>query len=655
MFGRSLTTRLVGVIATVTGACVVMVATAVGWASYQNEERHAVMEARASSVFLSTIMSEQIARAPGQDARTGDLTMLLDDVPARLGRTILDPAQQFALVSPSGTIVASNDAALLQKSSAALALDGEAKGALSRGEPAITHWRGASALVVSKDLTFAGIDGRWKLYVASPTVVALANARNMALSALLFGCVSIVLAMLIAWRVGRALSKPVVEMAQTMRRMADGDLDVRTPAARATSEVEGMSQALEAFRANARDLLEAETARRAAEKAARDRSEFLAVMSHEIRTPMNGVLGMADALGHTDLDPGQREMLGILNTSGSTLLALLNDILDYSKIEAGRIELEAIPLDISRIVQEVAELFRPQAQGKGLALTAVVPPEAPICLGDPARVRQILHNLVANAVKFTHEGSIRVAVGVRPDGGEATELLVEVADTGIGISPEVQSRLFQKFVQGDASTTRAYGGTGLGLAISRELAQLMGGDITVRSRPGHGAAFTFRVKLPHAEAAPAAEAAGQPAADEAPSLSSLRILAAEDNPNNRQVLQIMLDMVGAQVTFAENGEEAVRQWSQRSFDVILMDVQMPLMDGMEATREIRARERAEGRPRVPIIGVTANAMPHHVTACAEAGMDAHVSKPIRPAALVEALSDALSGARHRDAPAADVA
>jgi CheY-like chemotaxis protein/nitrogen-specific signal transduction histidine kinase len=411
---------------------------------------------------------------------------------------------------------------------------------------------------------------------------------------------------------------------------------------------------LEAFRANARDLLEAESARRAAEKAARDRSEFLAVMSHEIRTPMNGVLGMADALGHTNLDPGQREMLTILNTSGSTLLALLNDILDYSKIEAGRIELEAIPFDVARVVHEVAELFRPQAEGKGLALSVTVPPIPPAVVGDPARVRQVLHNLVSNAVKFTHDGAVRIALGTRSVQAGATELLIEVADTGIGIAPEVQSRLFQKFVQGDASTTRAYGGTGLGLAISRELAQLMGGDITVRSRPGQGAAFTFRVKLP---LAPAAEHADEADAEDeqAPPLSSLRILAAEDNANNRQVLQIMLDMVGASVTFVEDGAAAVEEWAQAPYDLILMDVQMPVMDGHRATEEIRRREQTEGRRRVPIIGVTANAMAHHVEACMAAGMDAHVSKPIRPAALFETLSQVLGAARPTAAPKAEVA
>jgi two-component system, sensor histidine kinase len=779
MVGRSLTTRLVAVIATVTGACVVMVATAVGWASYRNEEQHAIAATRVSSAHLSTgvagVVDEaaQIARdhqsdlvneivasgarrehviahlrealsgeadlrgvwllteenafdgrdadhrgAPGSTARgvfapywyrdaggrivqgrlgagsgeAGERAQPFYRLPLERDRAVLvDPyvfargaapqavlasvaapvvadgrrigvvgvdvpladlsaelasqlreGQQFALVSEAGVVAASNDRSLIGRPASVLGLQPEALKALAAGEHAIGDWRGVSALVVSRDLQFAGLDQRWRLYVASPTAVALATARNMGLSALLFGGVSIVLAMLIAWRVGRALSKPVVVMAQTMRRMAEGDLDVRTPNARSSTELEGMAQALEAFRANARDLLEAESARRAAEKAARDRSEFLAVMSHEIRTPMNGVLGMADALSHTPLEPTQREMLSVLTSSGSTLLSLLNDILDYSKIEAGRVEIEQVPFSMEAVAREVADLFRPQAEAKGVALTLTVPRAIPRFVGDAGRVRQILHNLLSNAVKFTHEGSVRLAVGVRPHGAGSSELLVEVADTGIGIAPEVQARLFQKFVQGDASTTRAYGGTGLGLAISRELAQLMGGDITMRSRPGEGAAFTFRVRLPHADAAGTSvpAAASVPATEPKP-LTGVRVLAAEDNANNRQVLQIMLDMVAADVTFAVDGAEAVRAWSQGAFDVILMDVQMPVMDGHAATREIRAREAAEGRARTPVIGVTANAMPHHVQDCLDAGMDAHVSKPIRPAELLAALCAAL--------------
>jgi signal transduction histidine kinase/CheY-like chemotaxis protein len=796
MFGRSLTTRLVAVIATTTGACVLMVASAVGWASYRNEEAHAIAETRASSVYLSsgvlrlaeratqatrdqrahlaaglargglerehvladlknTLISEPdlfgvwlISEDQGFDGRdaehrgafgstgrgvfapywyrdargeivqdrlgvgaveltdrrqpfyqlplargglaltepyaytvsAGETPMMmasvgaplrvdgrlvgvvgvdvqLGDLSARLAKTGVRDGQQFALVSSGGVIAASSDPKVLGKPAAALGLDAAAMKSVGAGQHALTDWRGEPALVVSSPVEFAGVGEEWRLYVASPTAIALANARNMALSALLFGLVSIVLAVLIAWRVGRALSKPVVLMAQTMRRMAEGDLEVATPRVRPITEVGDMATALEAFRANARDLLEAESARRAAEKAARDRSEFLAVMSHEIRTPMNGVLGMADALGHTGLDGTQREMLSILTASGSTLLSLLNDILDYSKIEAGRLEVEAAPFDVAAVVREVSELFRAQAEAKGLALSVTLPPSPPTFLGDAARLRQVLHNLLSNAVKFTHEGSIRLAVGVRAGGADASELLIEVADTGIGIAPEVQVRLFQKFVQGDASTTRAYGGTGLGLAISRELAHLMGGDITLRSRPGHGAAFTLRLTLPHAAVetgAPAVEDTSEAAPAEAKPLSEVRLLAAEDNPNNRLVLQIMLDMVGAAVTFAENGAEAVTAWSEGAYDLVLMDVQMPVMDGHAATREIRARERAEGLPRIPIIGVTANAMVHHIEDCLAAGMDAHVSKPIRPAELFETLSRVLQ-ATEAPAEAAKVA
>jgi CheY-like chemotaxis protein len=305
----------------------------------------------------------------------------------------------------------------------------------------------------------------------------------------------------------------------------------------------------------------------------------------------------------------------------------------------------------------VTELFRTQAEGKGVALTVNLPTAAPPLMGDAPRIRQVLHNLMSNAVKFTHAGSIKVDVGVRAMGAKESELVVEVADSGIGISDETQRRLFQKFVQGDASTTRAYGGTGLGLAISRELARLMGGDISVQSQPGKGAVFTVTLRLPHAEAAAAEDQVVQPAADAGGDQAAeqpLRILVAEDNPTNRQVMQIILDMLGAAVTFAQDGAEAVQHWSRNDYDIVLMDVQMPIMDGMTATREIRAREKEQGGRRLPIVAVTANAMAHHVDDCLAAGMDAHVSKPIRANELFETMTRLLN-AEQDAAPAEDAA
>jgi signal transduction histidine kinase/CheY-like chemotaxis protein len=482
--------------------------------------------------------------------------------------------------------------------------------------------------------------------MARPDASAAEVARDTLLAAILFGSVSVVLGTMFAWRLGRVITRPVILMAQTMRRMADGDLEVRPPPTHPATELGDMADALEWFRANARQRLEAEAGRRAAEKTARERSEFMAVMSHEIRTPMNGVLGMAGALSRTRLDPDQRQMLQVLTSSGDTLLGLLNDVLDFSKIESGRLEVDRVAFDLRAVLDEATALFRPEAGARGVAMETHWPDAIPALEGDPARLRQIVSNLLSNAVKFTPEGVVTVSVDLRPDGDAASLLTVTVADTGIGIAPETQARLFGKFVQGDASTTRVYGGTGLGLAISRELARLMGGDITMSSVLGEGSVFTLTLPMSHAAAAPAApldleiqEEEGRP----------LRLLAAEDNPNNRQVLKIMLDMLGADLTFAEDGAQAVEAWVLGDFDAVLMDIAMPVMDGMDATREIRRRERDGGLAHTPIMAVTANAMPHHVEDCLKAGMDAHLSKPIRASELFEKLSSLLNTAEEAQA------
>jgi signal transduction histidine kinase/ActR/RegA family two-component response regulator len=478
---------------------------------------------------------------------------------------------------------------------------------------------------------------------SSHLIGGYAVSGKTALAALLFGLTTVVLSSFLGWRLGRTLSRPVVVMAQTMRRMADGDLEVKAPRTHGATELGDMAQALEAFRTNARERLEAEAGRRAAEKTAQDRSDFLAVMSHEIRTPMNGVMGMADALARSPLNPDQRAMLSILTTSGSTLLSLLNDVLDFSKIESGRFEIERLVFDPRALVNDVCALFAAEAEKKGVVMTVRLPEHLPHLVGDPSRIRQVLHNLLSNAVKFTHAGEITVEVVPEFRPGSAVTLVIGVTDTGIGMTPEVQARLFQKFVQGDASTTRAYGGTGLGLAISRELARLMGGDIEVRSRVGEGSTFTMALQVEAASGRmldPPALSGDASVAPAAPSSSSapLRVLAAEDNPNNRQVLGILLELIGAETTFALDGSEALERWEAEGFDAVLMDVQMPVMDGLSATRAIRAREAETGRARIPIIAVTANAMAHHVEECLAAGMDAHISKPIRAADLFDILS-----------------
>lgn len=390
-----------------------------------------------------------------------------------------------------------------------------------------------------------------------------------------------------------------------------------------------------------------ESAKQAAESADRAKSAFLAQMSHEIRTPLNGVLGMADALANTRLEPDQGQMVDVIRSSGTTLLALLNDVLDLAKIEAGRVELECIDYSVTDIVRSVEAVFAARAAEKGIALSVDTDPEAAIwCRGDPTRVRQVLYNLLSNAVKFTQAGTVTVKVSAQPRPDGRMRVRYAVHDTGIGIEQEVLDRLFSRFTQADARTTRQYGGTGLGLAISADLAHLMDGDITVSSAMGQGSVFTFELDCPRGEA-PAStnaqtfeesfEAMGEDSGD-------LRILAAEDNPQNRMVLKLLLEQVGIEPVFAENGRIALEMWQAQAFDMILMDVQMPEMSGPDATRAIRRLEAETGRTRTPIIALTANAMTHHVRECLDSGMDAHVAKPVRPDILFAAIHAALEPA-----------
>jgi signal transduction histidine kinase/AmiR/NasT family two-component response regulator len=381
--------------------------------------------------------------------------------------------------------------------------------------------------------------------------------------------------------------------------------------------------------------LEETTAR--AEAANQAKTEFLANMSHEIRTPLNGVLGMAHAMGREKLSPRQKERLEIINRSGLALLDLLNDLLDLAKIEAGRIDLEDGVVDIEEIARDAGASFGALSAEKDIYVMVDVAAAARgAWRGDPVRVRQILYNLVSNAVKFTAAGSVRIGVGV-----DAGALVIEVADTGPGIPPEALDKVFQKFVQADSSTTRRHGGTGLGLAICRQLTELMGGSIRVESTLGAGSTFIVRLPLERARkhaagAAPKAPAAPMPK-------RTLRVLAAEDNPTNQLVLGGLLQGANVEVEIAANGQEALEAWRRGDWDVVLMDVQMPVMDGLEATRALRAEEQARGLPRTPVLAVSANAMAHHREAYTAAGMDAVVTKPVERDRLLAAI--ALAAAR----------
>ena len=400
-------------------------------------------------------------------------------------------------------------------------------------------------------------------------------------------------------------------------------------------------------------------ARDAAEAAGRARSEFLAVMSHEIRTPLNGIIGVAGLLQDMNLGPTEQQYARLVLDSGNHLLQLINDILDYSRLDAGRLELEETAFDPRGVVRSAVDLLASQARSKGLDLVLEVAGDVPAqAVGDPRRLRQVLLNLIGNGVKFTEAGSVRV--GVTRLGGEpgGVRLGFTVADTGIGIPLEAQGKLFTEFTQVDSSISRRFGGSGLGLAISRRLIARMGGTIGLESAPGKGSTFRFDILVrdcrPEGEPGPGEPVAGEAAAGR----RSLRILVAEDNPTNRLVATRMLERMGHQVTAVIDGAEAVAAAAANSFDLVLMDVMMPEMDGLAATSAIRKLPGPVSR--IPIIGLTANAMRADEVACMAAGMDHFATKPISADRLAQAIATVMRGragdgrAAAQDVPARDI-
>ncbi|MGF1462863.1 MAG: ATP-binding protein [Maricaulaceae bacterium] len=374
-----------------------------------------------------------------------------------------------------------------------------------------------------------------------------------------------------------------------------------------------------------------ETASQQATKASQVKSDFLAAMSHEIRTPMNGVLGMLDLLRSGPLEPDQRRYADIAGQSATGLLRIIDDILDYSKLEAGRVDLEDIAFEPRAIVDGVVNVFGPKAREKGLALKIDIAPQTPQWLrGDPTRIGQILYNLVSNAIKFTDTGA--VSVRIRPI-ANTERLHVSVSDTGVGVPTDAQDRLFTRFTQADSSTTRKYGGTGLGLVICKDLAELMDGRIGLKSAPGQGSTFWFEIPLREADA-PQTEP--NDAALEAGQLDGVRVLVAEDNPVNMMIVRTVLQKAGCHVIEAHNGQDAVAAVQTHPADVVLMDVQMPEMDGPTAAKAIRALPHPCAH--VPIIALTAHAMKGDRESFLEAGMDEYLTKPLNPIALLSLIA-----------------
>ena len=465
----------------------------------------------------------------------------------------------------------------------------------------------------------------------APQLLALAGA-------LLFAGIGA--AMLMARSQADRVIAPVVELAAAMQRISESAsyepllLKTRDGLFRGLSaSFNHLLHRLSVREAQQQAMMsELQDARDRADDANLMKTQFLANMSHEIRTPLNGVLTMAEIMAMGDLPDEQRKRLDVVRKSGGLLLGILNDVLDLSKIEAGRMTLTDEVFDLETALSPVRDLFGPSATGKGLDFGMRVTPEAAgAWRGDPGRLRQILGNLVSNAVKFTHAGSIHILLDQVGD-----QLVMTVRDTGVGIPAAKHAVLFDKFMQVDNSATRRFGGTGLGLAISAELAQMMGGRISFDSTEGLGSTFRFAAPVPRAEGAETPVADVDLFADDE-DWPPLRVLAAEDNPTNQRVLSAVMAATGCALEVVSDGAAAVSAWKTGRFDVILMDIHMPVMGGVEAAQAIRALERNRGLPRTPIIALTADAMTHQVAEYLAAGMDAHLAKPIEIKRLVETL------------------
>ena len=396
-----------------------------------------------------------------------------------------------------------------------------------------------------------------------------------------------------------------------------------------------------AFRALQESQKALEQAKETAEAATRAKSDFLACMSHDIRTPMNAILGMSDILSESELNSEQKHFVRILRSAGETLLNLINDILDFSKIEAGQLRLESIGFRLRELVSDTVEIASIRAKEKGLAIRTDISPDVPdAILGDPTRLRQILINLIGNATKFTDKGEVSVCVVCENNSADSVALRFSVTDTGIGIPVEKQAALFQKFMQVDSTTTRKYGGTGLGLAICRQLVEMMGGRIWVESVAGKGSTFHFTLPTTRDQASvPATQLppAKKESADALPAVP-MHILLADDSPENRLLILTYLKKTPHSVEPCENGKVALELFKTRAWDLVLMDMQMPEMDGYSATREIRKWENERGQKPTPIIALTANALAEDEGKSQEAGCTGHATKPIRKATLLDIIA-----------------
>ncbi len=460
------------------------------------------------------------------------------------------------------------------------------------------------------------------------------------------------LAAFLSFLVGQTIARPVRALQRVMRELARGNLDVELPQMQSERfEAGAIAHAAAQMRANAIEknalIKRTEQAREKADAANRAKSEFLAMMSHELRTPMNAILGAAQVLDTMDLPGDAREQVDTLSAGGETLMAILNDVLDLSKIEAGKLTAEFIDFDLRALLEQTRQMWATRASDKALTLDLHIDESVPQWIrSDQTRLRQILFNLLSNAIKFTETGGITIQAEATEQADDMADVRITVSDTGIGIAADKLERLFKPFEQADGSITRRYGGTGLGLCISQKLAGLLGGALTVSSVPGEGTSFTLQITAKRARA-PQQQQTCCPAA-KGPCTQSLRILVAEDNDLNVKVLSALLKPLPYELVRAPDGQAALDLLASSHFDLVLMDIQMPVLDGCSAVRKLRA---SDGPNRdVPVIAMTANAMVQDRERYLEAGMDDYVSKPIDARLLYSAIARAAS-LRHRGAAA----
>ena len=500
----------------------------------------------------------------------------------------------------------------------------------------------------------AAVPGLGAVTVTLTSRDARIEARNLILNSLGLLLGGLLLATGLLWHTSRKIAKPIESITGLVRQAADGQFDQRADTG-ATDELarleQGVNAMLDALQRHHQELqqrianataelqtrnLQLEQARHLALKASRAKSEFLAHMSHEIRTPMNGILGFVELLGQEPLEESQRTKVAFIRDSAGELMTVIDQILDFSRIEAGHIELAREPLDIRRVATSVCHLLTPEATNRGVECRLEISDSVPaLLIGDSTRLRQILSNLVSNAIKYTPSGSVHISIDADVLPGAICGLTLSVEDTGIGIAQEHLDQIFEPFAQVDIGDRRHYQGTGLGLAIVRRLADAMNADIRVESSPGKGSRFVVRLRLPVAATAQPlpVQAERSPGDDR---LAGVRVLAVDDNRVNRHLLEAMLEMHGAEVRQASNGMEAIAAAAREPFDVVLMDVHMPGMGGIEASREIRA---LEGYSRVPILAVSADAVSKTLIEREMPGVAGYLIKPVEEPVLVQAIED----------------